>query len=48
MHVDEPPKDGNIPVINISKTDICPFRASQRSFLLAEDYFCKSNPKTSR
>ena len=41
MYVDEPPKDGNIPDFNISKIDICPFRASQRSFRLFHGNFSK-------
>ena len=39
MYVDEPPKDGNIPDFNISKIDICPFRAYQRSFRLFQSDF---------
>ena len=41
MYVDEPPKDGNIPDFNISKIDICPFRAYQRSFRLFHGNFSK-------
>ena len=41
MYVDEPPKDGNIPDFNISKIDICPFRAYQRSFRLFQGNFSK-------
>lgn len=41
MYVDEPPKDGNIPDFNISKIDICPFRACQRSFRLFQSDFSK-------
>ena len=41
MYVDEPPKDGNIPDFNISKIDICPFRACQRSFRLFQGNFSK-------
>ena len=41
MYVDEPPKDGNIPDFNISKIDICPFRAYQRSFRLFQSDFSK-------
>ena len=39
MYVDESPKDGNIPDFNISKIDICPFRAYQRSFRLFQSDF---------
>ena len=41
MYVDEPPKDGNIPDFNISKIEICPFRAYQRSFRLFQGNFSK-------
>ena len=41
MYVDEPPKDGNIPDFNISKIDICPFRAYQRSSRLFQGNFSK-------
>ena len=41
MYMDEPPKDGNIPDFNISKIDICPFRAYQRSFRLFHGNFSK-------
>ena len=41
MYVDEPQKDGNIPDFNISKIDICPFRAYQRSFRLFHGNFSK-------
>ena len=41
MYVDEPPKDGNIPDFNISKINICPFRACQRSFRLFHGNFSK-------
>ena len=41
MYVDESPKDGNIPDFNISKIDICPFRAYQRSFRVFHGNFSK-------
>ena len=37
----EPQKDCNIPDFNISKNDICPFRAHQRSFRLFHSNFSK-------
>ena len=48
MYVDEPPKDGNIPDFNISKIDICPFRAYQRSFRLFQGDFSKDIHQRSR
>ena len=48
MYVDEPPKDGNIPDFNISKIDICPFRAYQRSFRLFQSDFSKDIHQRSR
>ena len=48
MYVDEPPKDGNIPDFNISKIDICPFRAHQRSFRLFQSDFSKDIHQRSR
>ena len=48
MYVDEPPKDGNIPDFNISKIDICPFRAYQRSFRLFHGNFSKDIHQRSR
>ena len=48
MYVDEPPKDGNIPDFNISKIDICPFRAYQRSFWLFHGNFSKDIHQRSR
>ena len=48
MYVDEPPKDGNIPDFNISKIDICPFRAYQRSFRLFQSDFSKDIYQRSR
>ena len=46
MH--ESPKDGNIPDFNISKIDICPFRAYQRSFRLFHGNFSKDIHQRSR
>ena len=48
MYVDESPKDGNIPDFNISKIDICPFRAYQRSFRLFQSEFSKDIYQRSR
>ena len=48
MYVDEPPKDGNIPDFNISKIDICPFRAYQRSFRLFQSDFSTDIHQRSR
>ena len=48
MYVDKPPKDGNIPDFNISKTDICHFRAYQRSFRLFQGNFSKDIHQRSR
>ena len=48
MYVDEPQKDGNIPDFNISKIDICPFRAYQRSFRLFQSDFSKDIHQRSR
>lgn len=48
MYVDEPPKDGNIPDFNISKIDICPFRAYQRCFRLFQGDFSKDIHQRSR
>lgn len=48
MYVDEPPKDSNIPDFNISKIDICPFRAYQRSFRLFQSDFSKDIHQRSR
>ena len=48
MYVDEPPKDGNIPDFNISKIDICPFRAYQRSFRLFQSDFLTDIHQRSR
>ena len=48
MYVDEPPKDGNIPDFNISKIDIYPFRAYQRSFRLFQGDFSKDIHQQSR
>ena len=48
MYMDEPPKDGNIPDFNISKIDICPFRAYQRSFRLFQSDFSKDIHQRSR
>ena len=48
MYVDEPPMDGNIPGFNISKIDICPFRAYQRSFRLFQGDFSKDIHQRSR
>ena len=48
MYVDEPPKDGNIPDFNISKIDVCPFRAYQRSFRLFQSDFSKDIHQRSR
>ena len=48
MYVDEPPKDGNIPDFNISKIDICPFRAYQRSFRLFQGDFSTDIHQRSR
>ena len=48
MYVDEPPKDGNIPDFNISKIDICPFRAYKRSFRLFQCDFSKDIHQRSR
>ena len=48
MYVNEPPKDGNIPDFNISKIDICPFRAYQRSFWLFQGDFSKDIHQQSR
>ena len=48
MYVDEPPKDGNIPDFNISKIDICPFRADQRSYRLFQSDFSKDIHQRSR
>ena len=48
MYVDEPPKDGNIPDFNISKIDICPFRAYQSSFGLFQSDFSKDIHQRSR
>ena len=48
MYVDEPPKDGNIPDFNISKIDICPFRAYQRSFQLFQSDFSTDIHQRSR
>ena len=48
MYVDEPPKDGNIPDFNISKIDICPFRAYQRSFRLFQSDFSTAIRQRSR
>lgn len=48
MYVDEPPKDSNIPDFNISKIDICPFRAYQRSFRLIQGDFSKDIHQRSR
>lgn len=48
MYVDEPPKDGNISDFNISKIDICPFRAYQRSFRLFQGDFSKDNHQRNR
>ena len=48
MYVDEPPKDGNIPDFNISKIDICPFRAYQRSFRLFQSDFSTDSHQRSR
>ena len=48
MYVDESPKDGNIPDFNISKIDICPFRAYQRSFRLFQGNFSKDIHQRSR
>ena len=48
MYVDEPPKDGKIPDFNISKIDICPFRAYQRSFRLFQGDFSKDIHQQSR
>ena len=48
MYVDEPPKDGNIPDFNISKIDICPFRAYKRSFRLFQSVFSKDIHQRSR
>ena len=48
MYVDEPQKDGNIPDFNISKIDICPFRAYQRNFRLFHGYFSKDVHQRSR
>lgn len=48
MYVDEPQKDGNIPDFNISKNDICPFRAYQRNFRLFHGYFSKDVHQRSR
>ena len=41
-------KDGNIPDFNISKIDICPFRAYQRSFRLFQSDFSKDIHQRSR
>ena len=48
MYVDESPKDGNIPDFNISKIDICPFRAYQRSFRLFQSDFSTDIHQRSR
>ena len=48
MYVDESPKDSNIPDFNISKIDICPFRAYQRSFRLFQSDFSKDIHQRSR
>ena len=48
MYVDEPPKDGNIPDFNISKIDICPFRAYQRSFRFFQSDFSTDIHQRSR
>ena len=48
MYVDEPQKDGNIPDFNISKIDICPFRAYQRNFRLFHGNFSKDIHQRSR
>ena len=41
LPLEEPPKDGNIPDFNISKIDICSFRAYQRGFQLYQGGFSK-------
>ena len=41
IYMAEPQKDCNIPDFNISKNDICPFRAHQRSFWLFHSNFSK-------
>ena len=48
MYVDESPKDGNIPDFNISKIDICPFLAYQRSFRLFQSDFSTDIHQRSR